>query len=255
MLTIGAADLDAWLAAFVYPFFRILALFSSAPVLSHDSVPRMVRIGLAVLVTVLVAPTLAPIPGDTSPFSAPGLVLIVQQLLIGVAIGFALQIAFAAAELAGDMIGLQMGLSFATFIDPQNSDQTPIVGSFLNLLLMLLFLAMDGHLLVLAALVDTFHTFPVAVDALHWQDWHRLVVWGGQIFGYGLAIAMPVIGAMMLTNLALGVLTRTSPQLNVFSVGFPVTVIVGLLVLQLGLPWLFPALERVIMQSLVLFAR
>ena len=162
MITLGAGELDAWLTAFFYPFFRIAALASTAPLLSHPSVPRQARVGLAILLTVLVAPLLPQIR-PISPFSAPGLVLIAQQVIVGMALGFAMQVAFAAVELAGDVIGLQMGLSFAAFIDPQNSEQTPLIGGFFSLTLMLVFTAINGHLLLLGALIDSFRAFPMSV--------------------------------------------------------------------------------------------
>jgi flagellar biosynthetic protein FliR len=256
MISFAAADLDAWLSALLYPFFRMLALMSAAPVFSHESVPIPVRIGLALLLTILVAPVL-PAVGVVSPLSAPGLLLICQQLLVGVALGFAMQIAFAAVELAGDMIGLQMGLSFAVFIDPQNSDQTPIVGSFLSMILMLVFVTINGHLMLVSALVDTFKTVPIAVGVsvggAHGETWLRLAGAGTQLFASGLQIAFPVIAALMLANLALGVLTRTAPQLNLFAVGFPITVMLGLLMLLLGMPHLMPVLEGTLSMGLKLF--
>src|SRR4051812_33428411 len=136
MFEIPAAALDGALTAFFYPFFRIVALATTAPVLSHASVPAMLRVALAVLVTAIVAPTLPAIP-FVAPFSAEGILLIAEQVLIGIAIGLAMQVAFATVTLAGDLIGLQMGLSFAAFIDPQNSEQAPLVGSFLSIILML----------------------------------------------------------------------------------------------------------------------
>ncbi len=252
MFTIGAADLDTALAAFFYPFFRVLALASSAPVFSHPTVPRPVRIGLAVMVTAIVAPLLPATPA-VSPFTGAGILLIVLQVLIGVAIGLAMQIAFAAVTLAGDLIGLQMGLSFAAFIDPQNSEQAPLVGSFLSIVLMLVFLALNGHLLLLAALVDSFHAFPLAPDGMRGLDLMRLVRAGADLFAFGLQIALPVIATMLLTNLTLGMLARTSPQLNLLAVGFAVTLSVGLLMLLLGLPLLAPAFEAVVARGLATF--
>jgi len=254
MITIAAADLDFWLAAFVYPFFRMLALMSSAPLLSHVSVPVPARIGLAVLLTILVAPTL-PAMAMISPMSVTGFLLIFQQIVVGVTLGFAMQLAFAAVELAGNMIGLQMGISFAVFIDPQTSRQTPIVGSFLSMILMLLFTALNGHLIMLSALADSFQTVPIGIDAARTYNWLQLASAGSQVFVEGLQISLPIIAAMMLANLTLGVLTRTAPQLNLFAVGFPVTVIVGLLMLMLGMPYLMPELEKVILVGLSIFSR
>ena len=252
MFTISAADLDAALAAFVYPFFRILALASSAPVLSHSSVPRMVRIALAVLITAIVAPTLPATPA-VSPFSAPGILLVVEQTMIGIAIGLAMQIAFATVTLAGDLIGLQMGLSFAAFIDPQNSEQAPLVGSFLSIVLMLVFLAINGHLLLVAGVADSFRAFPVTIDGVRTLDAVRLVRSGADLFAFGLQIALPVIGAMLITNLTLGMLARTSPQLNLLAVGFAVTLAVGLLMLLLELPLLAPGFETILQRGLTPF--
>ncbi len=254
MLGFGAAELDLLLATYLYPFFRILMLVSSAPLLSHRSVPRRVRIGLAVLVTILVAPTL-PTAGLVSPFSAEGVLLILQQVLVGAALGFAMQVAFAAVGLAGDMVGLQMGLSFAAFIDPVNSEQSPIVGSFLTMTLLLVFTAINGHLLLIAAVADSFVTVPLTIHGVHWLDAWKIAATGGAMFAYGLQIALPVIGAMLLTNLAFGILTRTAPQLNLFAVGFPVTLIVGLLVMLLGLRHQIPVFEHVLLQGIELFAR
>jgi flagellar biosynthetic protein FliR len=252
MFTITAADLESVLAAFVYPFFRILALASSAPVFSHASVPRPVRIGLAVLVSAIVAPTLPAVP-VVSPFSAAGVLLIVEQVLIGIAIGLAMQIAFATVTLAGDLIGLQMGLSFAAFVDPQNAEQAPLVGSFLTIALMLVFLSLNGHLLLVSALVDSFRAFPLVTDGVRALDTMRLVRNGADVFAFGLQMALPVIGTMLLANIILGMLTRTSPQLNLLAIGFAVTLTVGLLMLLLGLPLLGPAFETVVQRGLTPF--
>ena len=254
MITVSAAELDAWLAGFLYPFFRILALLAAAPMFAHRSVPRRVRIGLALLLTLLVAPAL-PAYAPVSPFSAEGVLLVVQQVLVGGALGLAVHVAFAAVGLAGDMVGLQMGLSFAAFVDPVNSEQSPIIGSFLTMTLMLVFLAINGHLLIVAALVDSFTTVPPTITGVRWVDAWRIAETGASLFAQGLTVALPVIGAMLLTNLAFGILTRTAPQLNLFAVGFPVTLIVGLLVLLLGLRHQVPVFENVISRSVELFAR
>ena len=147
MISFTAADIEVWLAAFLYPFLRILALMSSAPLFSHESVPVMVRIGLAFGITFVVSAALPAAP-FVSPLTAAGglLVVVFQQVLVGLAIGLAMQLVFAAVTLAGDLIGLQMGLSFAAFVDPLNAEQTPLVGGFLSLILMLVFLAINGHL-------------------------------------------------------------------------------------------------------------
>ena len=254
MFTVSAADLDAWLAGYFYPFVRIAALASSAPLFSHRSIPRPTRIGLAVLLTIVVAPTLSPAT-FVSPFSGPGVLLIVQQILIGVAIGFTLQVVFAAVELAGELIGLQMGLSFATFVDA-DADQATIIGAFLAVAMLLVFLSLNGHLMLLAGLVDSFRSFPIdGVRGLVAFDVRSLVLVGRDLFALGVTLALPVIAAMLLANLALGVLTRTAPQLNLFAVGFPVTLATGLAMLSLALPYLVPAMESAALRGLSLVLR
>jgi flagellar biosynthesis protein FliR len=249
VIELSSAQLSAWLAAFFWPFCRILALFSSAPVLSHKTVPARVRVALALMVTAIVAPGLAPLA--ISPASAEGVMALIAQVAIGLSLGFMLRLVFAAIELAGDMIGLQMGLSFATFVDPQNSNQTPLVGSFMSTLLMLLLLAVNGHLMVLAGVVRSFDTIPLNAALMTILDWHALALLGGTVFAAGLQIALPVLAAMLIANLALGVLTRTAPQLNLFAVGFPVTLMVGLLFLLVLLPYLAQPLQQMIEQALM----
>lgn len=254
MITLTSADLSAWLASLLYPFFRVAALFSAAPLLSHRSLPRRLRVALAVAITVVLAPTLPPVAA-ASPFSAPGLLLLAQQLAIGLAIGIVLQLAFAAATLAGDVMGLQMGLSFASLVDPAHSEQTPIVGAFMSLALMLVFLAIDGHLLVLAALADSFRAFPLRADGALFPDWRGFAAAGGYVFAAGLSMALPVIAALTLTSLALGVLTRTAPQLNLFAVGFPLTLGVGTVMLLLAMPYVIPLLAGLFDPLFALLAR
>lgn len=255
MFTVSTGELEAWLAAYFYPFVRIAALSTSAPIFSHRSVPRPTRIGLALLVTIVVAPTLAPAP-FVSPFSAAGLVLLLQQIVIGVAIGFVMQIVFAAADLAGEVIGLQMGLSFATFVDARNADPVPIIGSFLSLTMMLVFLALNGHLMLLAGLVDTFASFPIGgMKAVGAFDARLMALAGRELFTLGVTLALPVVGAMLLANLAFGVLTRTAPQLNLFAVGFPVTLATGLAMLALAMPFVVPAMETALLRALSLVVR
>lgn len=255
MLTITAADLEYALAALVYPFLRVLALMGSAPLLSHRSIPRPARVAFAFLVALLVAPTLPP-AGVVSPFSAAGVLLVVQQIVVGVAIGLVMQVIFAAADVAGELIGLQMGLSFASFVDAQNSEPVPIVASFLSLTLTLVFLAVDGHLLLLAALADSFASFPIASTVpFSPLDASALARAGRDLFAIGLSLALPVVAAMLLANVALGVLTRTAPQLNLFAVGFPVTLTVGLGMLALSLPFVVPAMEQALLRGFALIPK
>jgi flagellar biosynthetic protein FliR len=242
-------ELYGLLNAFFWPFVRLLALFSSAPILGDQSVPVRVKVALAIAGAFLVAPGLIGAPGS-APFSGDGLMLLIQQVLVGVAIGLGMRFVFAAVELAGDMIGMQMGISMATFIDPQNSDQAPIVGSFLAIIASLVLLAINGHLLMISALVDSFRTIPISAQPELWLNLERFVALGGDIFRIGLHLSLPVLATLLVLNLAMGVLTRAAPQLNIFAVGFPITILAGLFLLGVSLPYIGANLEQALLASL-----
>ncbi len=251
MLSVTSAQLNLWLAAFLWPFIRILGLMIAAPLFGNQRFPMRVRVGLALLITLVVAPTLPPLPA-VAPDSLMGLGIFAQQLLIGLAMGFTVRILFTAVEMAGELIGLQMGLGFAVFYDPQHGGQIPVVGQFLGLVATLMFLAMNGHLLVLSSLVDSFRVMPIAATTVDPGVWKMIAGWGSKIFYSALLLALPVVAALLTVNLALGVLTRAAPQLNVFAVGFPITLIIGFSALLLSLPYFTPVLERLIQDSVAL---
>ncbi len=240
--------MELWLAAIFWPFVRVLAVFMSAPVLSNRVIPARVKIGLALAIAIIVA------PATTEPalpiFSAAAPLLLLQQMLAGVLIGFGIKVVFAAVDMAGNVIGLQMGLSFASFIDPVNSNQTPLIGSFLNLLTTLLFLALDGHLALLAAATRSFDLLPISTQFFTGVGWERLIATGTGLFQLGLQISLPVLATMLVINLTLGVMSRAAPQLNLFSVGFPLTALTGIVLFAVFLPNLIAALSAALSASL-----
>ena len=242
MISVSSAQLNAWLAAFAWPLARILALITSAPLIGNPSVPASVKIGLGLLLTVLVAPLL-PAPPLLDPASATGLLILAQQVLIGLAMGFAMQVVFWAMDLAGSVIGLQMGLGFATLYDAAIAGHLPVIGQFLGVIVGLAFLAVDGHLLLIWALSESFHVLPLSAFSAP-SGLTALAQWVGSIFSLGLAFSLPLLAALLVTNLALAVLTRAAPQLNIFAIGFPLTILIGLLGLALVLPYLAPVLVR-----------
>lgn len=239
MISVTSAQLDFWIAAFFWPFFRILALVASSPLLGARGIPATVKIGMAFALTVVVAPVIGPMPA-VQVASAQGLFILIQQLMIGVAMGMAMRVVFSAIEMAGHIIGLQMGLGFATFFDPQNSAQIPVLGQFLGLVAMLLFLAVNGHLMMIGALVESFRVLPVGLHPLSGEGWRTLALWGGEVFRGGVLISLPVVAVLMMTNTALAVLTRAAPQLNLFAVGFPLTLAVGFIVIAFSMSFFFP---------------
>jgi flagellar biosynthetic protein FliR len=249
VISLTDAQLNAWLISFIWPLTRILGLIMVAPAFGHRSVPGRVKIGLGVFITLIVAPTLPPMP-DVGLGSWHGLFILVQQLLIGIAIGFAMRIAFAAVEAAGEIIGLQMGLGFASFFDPQSAGQTLVLARFMNLLAVLVFLSVNAHLLLLGILVESFQSLPISHQPLAAGGFHNVAAYGSTVFSTGLQLALPLIAILLMTNLALGILTRSAPQLNIFAIGFPITLGVGLIVLNLTLPYFAPLFEQLIQNGL-----
>lgn len=231
MLSFSQQQLDAWLAGAFLPFLRILALFSAAPLLSNRSLPTRARVAAAAAIALVVAP-LAQVPAGISLGSALGLGLVAQQVVIGLALGFAARLLFAVFELAGEFIGLQMGFSFAGFFDPHGGSESA-VGAWLNTLALTLFLAVNGHLVLIEALVHTFRVFPIVADAGALPLPPRLDQLGGEVFRLALTLALPSTMLMLFINLVLGFASRVAPQLSIFSVGFPVTLLVGLTALAL----------------------
>ncbi len=249
MISLTSAQLDAWIAAFFFPLARILGLIASAPLFSSTGVPRRVRLMLGLAIALALVPMLPPVPA-VSPGSGQGLWILVQQMLIGIGMGFAMRIVFAAVEVAGEFMGLQMGLGFATFYDPLSSAQTPVVTEFINLLALLVFLALNGPLLYVATLAQSFVAIPIGGPPLAAESWKNLAELGSVMFATGLLLALPVLVTLMITNLALGVLTRAAPQLNIFAVGFPLTLMVGLAAMALGLNYLAAPLQALFEEGL-----
>jgi flagellar biosynthetic protein FliR len=194
------------------------------------------------------APALPPPPAIPAS-SWLGLVVLAQQIVIGAVLGFALRITFAAVDVAGELIGLQMGLSFATFFDPSSGGQTPVITEFLGLLTALIFLALNGHLLALSVLAESFTLLPTSAAPIHAAAFSSLMTWSAILFSTGVLLSLPLITALLIANIALGVLARIAQQLNLFAVGFPVTLAVGFLVLMLSLPYIGVAMEGLFSQG------
>ena len=244
MISVTAAQLDAWLALFLFPLSRILALLAAAPVLSNAAMPARIRLAAGLAISLALAPALPP-PPPVPAASWLGLTIVFEQILIGTMMGFALRLAFAALDVAGELIGLQMGLSFATFFDPDAGGQSSVIAQFLGLLAALVFLAMNGHLLAIWLVAESFSVLPVGSLPFNAVSLAALVKAGSMMFALGVLLALPLITALLVTNLALGVLARVAPALNIFAVGFPVTLALGFLVLMLSLPYMGAAMDPV----------
>jgi flagellar biosynthetic protein FliR len=249
VLTFTEAELLGWVTPILWPFLRVLALFGTLPVLAQRSVPMRLRIGLSFLIAFCAQATIPPIaPIELA--SAQGFLAVVQQLLIGVSMGFAVRIVFSAVEFAGEIVGLQMGLNFAAFFNPATAGQETALSRFFGVTVAWLFIVTGGHLMLIAAMVQSFIAFPVSSEPfafLRSVEPHR---WGAEIFSLGLWIALPLVGMLLFTNLVLGIISRVAQQMNVFAIGFPITVGVGLVGVLLTLPMMQApftmALERML---------
>lgn len=243
MLSISSAQLDSWLSLFIFPLTRILALLATAPPFNNAAIPVNIRLvtGLSIASVIAVA---LPAPLTIATGSWLGLAIIAEQIIIGLMMGFAMRIVFAAFDIAGELIGLQMGLSFATFFDPGRGGETSVIAEFLGLLTALTFLAMNGHLLTISLLAESFTLLPVSETPFHAAGISTLLTASGLMFSLGTMLALPLITALLVTNISLGVLSRVAPALNLFAVGFPVTLGLGFLVLLLSIPYIGSAMEN-----------
>ena len=246
-IALTTGQLEAYVAQGFFPFARIGACLMVAPMFGARFVPVRMRVLLAVALTALVVP-LTPSTG-IAPFSPQGFVVVAQQLLIGVALGFAMQVVFDALGLAGQLLANSMGLSFAFNVDPLRGSSTAALGQLYIILATLTFLALGGHLALLEVLVQGFTTMPIGTEGLGREGLWNLVLWGGQLFAGAIAIALPGVTALLIVNLAFGVVSRAAPSLNLFAVGFPISLVVGLLVVLAGIGPLQEGVAQLIAQG------
>ncbi len=215
----------------MWPFMRIGAMLSMVPVLGSKLVAMRIRLIMALVLAILVAPLIKNVP-QVDPLGFQGLIIGGHQILIGLAMGFTMRMVFAAFVHGGQIIAMQMGLGFASMIDPQNGVQVPVISQFYLILTTLVFLAINGHLIIVEVLVNSFQTLPISPDGLSVNGLWTLVSWGSQMFSWAVVIALPAVTALLIVNLAFGVVTRAAPQLNIFSVGFSITMTLGFVVIM-----------------------
>ncbi len=219
---------------YLLPMFRIMALFAVVPVFGARVVPMRVKLGLAVVLTLVVTPL---IPQPSAPAGTAHLVLAVaDQVLIGLVMGFVLRLVFAAIETGGHLVGQTMGLGFAQMVDPSNGVTIPVISQFYTLLATLIFLAMNGHLVLIDMLVESFRLLPVSDGRIALAGIWDLLGSALWLFKGAVLIALPVMTSLLLVNIAFGVVMRSAPQLNIFVIGFPIAIMLGFVVIVVTLP-------------------
>ena len=250
MIPSGFAGVEAQLWLWMVAMIRPGAAFLAAPVFGATFVPVQLRliVALAIGIPALSASNFQ-LPADGLA-SIAGFMLVAGEVLAGLAIGFAVQIGFSAALLAGETISNAMGLGFAGMIDPATGQQNPMLGQFLTILATFLFLAIGGHLALAATIVESYRALPPGDAWLGADTVRGLVFFGGVLFAAGLSIALPVGFALILVQLVMAMLARSAPQLNLFSVGLPATLLAGIVLLAIAAPIIGEAIVTVLQEGL-----
>lgn len=250
---IAASLLETWLADFFWPFLRIGALFAVAPIIGTRMVSARIRLMAALAVTLVIVP-LVPASAPPELFSPAWFLAVAQELAIGAGMGFVLQVIFEAIAFGGQLVAMGMGLGFAMMTDPLRGVQTPVLGQFFSIIATLLFLTFQGHLQLILLAVDSF-AWPPGQPVTWLPDAHlALAQWGAALFVGALQVALPAMSALLLVNAAFGVMSRSTPALNILSVGLPAALLFGLLALYFALPALSRVLDHWLAEATALIA-
>lgn len=228
MLELSDTQIAGWVSSFLLPLFRIAAVLMVMPIIGTQLVPQRIRLYMALAITLLLVPVLPEMP-QIEMLSLQSILLIAEQIIIGAMLGFSLQLFFHIFVFAGQLVSMQMGLGFASMMDPATGVSVPVLGQFLLMLVSLLFLAMNGHLVVFEVLTESFATLPVGQSL---EVGNYAVVAGrlSWVMGAALLLVLPAVSALLVINISFGVMTRAAPQLNIFTIGFPLTLVMGLLI-------------------------
>ena len=247
-MTFHLEQINELMASAYWPFVRISAMLMVAPIYAASSFPVRIRVVLAVLVTAALYPVMEPVKG-IDPVSLQGFIILGHQVIIGAAMGFFLQMAFQLLVIAGESIAMTMGLGFARMMDPQNGVQVPVVAQYFIIVATLLFLSMNGHLLLLQMVIQSFEIIPVSETGMTRDGLWKVVAWGSQMFIGAILVAIPAVTALLMANIAMGIITRAAPQLNIFAVGFPLMLLLGFVLLMLTLPSMLPQFSNQVMHA------
>ncbi|MBS7805602.1 flagellar biosynthetic protein FliR [Rhizobiales bacterium TNE-4] len=234
MIVLEDTTLYERLAAFFLLTVRLSAMFVAAPFFSASALSVPVRVAFAMAFALVAVASINVPPFDL--FSIKGVLLVAHEIIIGAAIGLTVQLAFAAVSMAGEQIAASMGIGFASMIDPQTGSQSPVLTQFMSIMLLLIFLVVEGHHVLLRHVVASYSVLPVGGDFLDPKMFLDITKAAGLIFSAAFIIGLPLIAALFFVNIIVGLLTRVAPQMNIFSIGFPLTIFVGFVLLTIALP-------------------
>lgn len=240
---ISSEEITVWVGSAMWVLVRITALIAAAPVLGSRTVPSKIKLGLAVVLTIVLLPVVPKAPA-VDPLSSSAVLITANQIIIGAAMGLALQLVFAMFVIGGQIIAYQMGLGFSQMVDPQSGLQVPVVSQFYIILLTLVFFSLDGHLALIQVLSDSFISLPVGTNGLTKEGMWALVAWGSDMYVGAIQIALPAIASILLINFTFGVVSRSAPQFNIFSIGFPITMVMGFFIIMATMTTLLPHINR-----------
>ncbi len=247
-------DLTQWVVRVLLPLFRIAGFFMVVPLIGTQLVPMRIRLGFAVALTLLVVPLLPPLPAIEG-LSLALYLTIAQQILIGVALGFFVQVFFQVVVLAGQIISYQMGLGFASISDPTNGVSVVVLSQFYLMLTMMLFLSMNGHLVLIDVIVNSFQVIPINQGVLPSLSLWRIAVSGGWLFAAALLLALPAVVAVLVVNFAFGIMTKAAPQLNIFAIGFPFTMLFGIFIVWVSMTGFLGQYQRLAEEALIMITQ
>lgn len=233
-MIISEQEIAVFIQQYFLPFARIGMMFMVMPVFGSRIVTPRARLALASLLTIVVVPF---IPEFNAPpaLSLQAVLLIFRELAIGAVMGFTFQIVFQLFVLSGQFIAMKMGLGFAMMNDPTNGVQTTVISQFFLILTTVMFVAVNGHLYLISLLVDSFQSLPVGESSFNFDKFMALVNLASWMFAAALVFALPVLTSLLFINIAFGIMSRAAPQLNIFAVGFPFTLVCGLALVWIGL--------------------
>lgn len=247
-MDINAEQILGFMAIYILPFARLSGFLMTLSVVGSKNFPARFRMIFALAITILVAPLL-PVTGKVELFTGQTFLLVLEQTLIGIVLGFVSRLMLETFVVGAQIIAMQSGLGFASLVDPANGTSVPALGQFFLMLTTLLFLAFDGHSFMIRLVVESFHSLPIGSEKSIFEMFWQIVMWTKWVFATALLMALVAIASLLIVNISFGVMTRAAPQINVFAVGFPLTMVSGLILVWLTLAYFLPHFESQLVRA------